>query len=639
MGRIDIIDGLRAAERFRRAKSRQDALRDTSGQSDAIMLDRRRTFMLASQRTFFESIIDGSDLLPIRYLEMGRLASRAVGRIHVPPTDGRGMGFATGFLVAPGLLMTNHHVLPSEAAASAATVTMDADDGIDGLPMTPRVFRLDPSRGYVADPNLDFAIVGVAARSTDDTPLAPFGYLRLQAMTGKIVRDEYATIIQHPNGRQKHIAARNNKVHVYVYDDDLTAEERAANAYLYYSTDTLRGSSGAPVFSDQWYVVALHRRGVPKTRRVGGADRIVRINGKLAADDDPDEVIAFEANEGVRISRILERLGDLATNGPASTRGTARRIHDSITAAAGAIEDGPFSLPARPYTTIPSMAGDRTPSGLEVVRRRRSSFPEELGYDPDFLHGITLPLPRPQEELRLELAMRTDDPEKFWLPFRHFSSMVHARRRMAAMVAVNISMADKPPGGMPSRPSWSYDPRIAEEHQPDDTIFSDEVQRGHLAAREYVYWGADEAEIKEADVHSFTLTNAVPQIDKFNGSNGEWFQLERLVVETSRVEGLRLTEFTGPIFRADDPEFDALRSEGNNAEFGTLIRVPVRFWKVIWWVEDGALKHRAFILDQRDELNAAAEDGGGLEMDFVTPRGVRKTTLRRIEQLTGLVFR
>lgn len=639
MARIDLIDGLRAAERYKVAKARQAALKDATGQSDAIMLDRRRTFMLASQRVFFESIVEGSDLLPIRYLDMGRLAARSVGRIHIPPADGRGMGFATGFLIAPGLLITNQHVIPSKAAAIAATVTMDADDATDGLPMTPRVFRLDPDRGFIADPDLDFAIVGVVPRATDGTPLASFGYLRLQATTGKIVRDEYATIIQHPNGRQKHIAARNNQIHVYVYDHDLPEDERAQNAFLYYSTDTLKGSSGAPVFSDQWYVAALHRRGVPKIRRVKGTDKIVRRNGKLAADDDPDDVIAFEANEGVRVSHILSRLQSLAADGSSTTRESASQIYAAVTSAAGSIDDGPFSLPARPYAAIRSTNGPGHNGELEVVRRKRSRFPEDRGYDPDFLQGHPLPLPTPQQELRPELAMRTDDPEEFWLPFRHFSTMIHARRRMAAMAAVNISMADKPAGGMPTRPKWSYDPRIAEEHQPDDTIFSDEVQRGHLAAREYVYWGADEAEIAEADVHSFTLTNAVPQIDKFNGSNGEWFQVERLVVEASRVEGGRLTEFTGPIFRADDPEFDALRAEGNNAEFGTLIRVPVRFWKVIWWVEDGALKHRAFILDQRDELNAAAEDGDGLEVDFVAPRGVRKTTLRRIEQLTGFVFR
>ena len=72
---------------------------------------------------------------------------------------------------------------------------------------------------------------------------------------------EYATIAQHPNGRQKHLAARENRITVYLYDDDLKPTERAENDFLYYSTDTTKGSSGAPVFNDQWYVVALHRRG------------------------------------------------------------------------------------------------------------------------------------------------------------------------------------------------------------------------------------------------------------------------------------------------------------------------------------------------------------------------------------------
>jgi endonuclease G len=216
--------------------------------------------------------------------------------------------------------------------------------------------------------------------------------------------------------------------------------------------------------------------------------------------------------------------------------------------------------------------------------------------------------------------------------------MVHARRRMPVMAAVNISIQDKPDGGMPKRPKWSYDPRIAEEHQPDDTIFSSEVQRGHLAAREFVYWGADDAEIAQADVHSFTLTNACPQIDSFNSGGGEWFQLERLVVEAARADGSRVTIFTGPIFRADDPEFDALRAPDNDAAVGTLIRVPLRFWVVAWWVEDGRLKHRAFVLDQRDELKAAVADGEGLELDLRPPKGVRRTTLRQIGELTGLSF-
>jgi DNA/RNA endonuclease G (NUC1) len=83
-------------------------------------------------------------------------------------------------------------------------------------------------------------------------------------------------------------------------------------------------------------------------------------------------------------------------------------------------------------------------------------------------------------------------------------------------------------------------------------------RRGHRTPRAFFDDGArapeDGDEIAEADVHSFRLTNACAQIDNFNGQNGEWFQLERTVVAASDVEGLRLTEFVGPIFRADDHE-------------------------------------------------------------------------------------
>ena len=36
--------------------------------------------------------------------------------------------------------------------------------------------------------------------------------------------------------------------------------------YVTYQTDTATGSSGAPVFNDQWDVVALHHSGVPEIR-------------------------------------------------------------------------------------------------------------------------------------------------------------------------------------------------------------------------------------------------------------------------------------------------------------------------------------------------------------------------------------
>ncbi len=159
---------------------------------------------------------------------------------------------------------------------------MDAEDDLDGLPRPPRVFKFTPDQLFLADRELDFAFAAVAPRAVDGTPLGGYGYLKLFGRTGKVAAGEYATIIQHPDGRQKHLAIRNNQITVYAQDGDLSDADRAANNFLYYSTDTLPGSSGAPVFSDQWYVIALHRAGVPETRTRGGKTTLVRKQNRPA---------------------------------------------------------------------------------------------------------------------------------------------------------------------------------------------------------------------------------------------------------------------------------------------------------------------------------------------------------------------
>jgi len=598
MARIDVPDLLKTAERYAFNLSKQEGQKNGSLdalQLEAEMEDKRRDFLRLSERVFFESIVEGSDLLPLRYLGTGQMAAKAVGRIQVSLADGAGEGFATGFLVAPGLLLTNQHVLRSPSWAEVATLTMDAEDGVDGLPLVPRIFRLMPDRLFIADEKLDFCFVAVAARAVDGTALDEYGHFRLFAETGKIVRGEYATIIQHPNGRQKHIAARDNRISVYVYDDPADAATGAGNDFIYYTTDTLRGSSGAPVMSDQWYVIALHRRGVPLVRARGGEAVVMRRNGKVAAPDDPEDVLAFVSNEGVRISRVLARLKEIAESPGATLAASAAAALHLVVAAAGRPSQGPLLAPTRGYAPAQDDAPAR-PFGrprLEIVRRKLSLFPEDRGYREDFLQGFRLPLPRPSTGLAAELAPRLDRPDRHLLPFRHFTTAMHARRRLPVFAALNISGSLKPEGSMGRRPPWSYDPRIDPEHQPDDSIFSNQLQRGHLAARDYVYWGEDEEEIREADVHSFTLTNVCPQIARFNG-NREWYEIERQVTAGAQAEALAITEFVGPIFSGDDPLYDDLRRGRQRTGAGTGIRIPLRFWKIVFWVEAGALRHRRF---------------------------------------------
>ena len=67
-----------------------------------------------------ERVFGTSDLLSINFLARGMQAAAAVARLRVRLPDGSGEWFGTGFLVAPGLLMTNNHVLPNAASTRAS---------------------------------------------------------------------------------------------------------------------------------------------------------------------------------------------------------------------------------------------------------------------------------------------------------------------------------------------------------------------------------------------------------------------------------------------------------------------------------------------------------------------------------------
>jgi len=215
-----------------------------------------------------EKIINTADFVGARFLDAGVAAARAVGRVNIRDGAGQVSGFGTGSLVSPSLLLTNHHVLPDAATAATSVVEFNYQDGIDGLPLAAVVHGFDPDRFFVADEERDFALVAVAASPAE---LAPFGYNRLIEAEGKAIIGEYVTIVQHPRGEKKQVALRENKI-VDIPD-----------RFLHYAADTEPGSSGSPVFNDQWEVVALH-------------------HASVHAPERPD--LGGFVNEGIRVSRI-----------------------------------------------------------------------------------------------------------------------------------------------------------------------------------------------------------------------------------------------------------------------------------------------------------------------------------------------
>jgi endonuclease G len=101
---------------------------------------------------------------------------------------------------------------------------------------------------------------GVAVRGRPEL-LAPFGFNRLIESEGKAIIGDFVTIVQHPRGAKKQIALRENRI--------VDVPER----FLHYSADTEPGSSGSPVFNDQWEIVALHHASVraPAHTEFGGS--------------------------------------------------------------------------------------------------------------------------------------------------------------------------------------------------------------------------------------------------------------------------------------------------------------------------------------------------------------------------------
>src|SRR5215207_3967938 len=254
----------------------------------------------ASAAMALERIMGRSDLMSVNYLEMGLQAARCVGRVTIRTRTGQTLGYGSGFTVAPRLLITNNHVLDAAEAAAASRVEFNYQEDARGNLLRSVVLNLEPDVFFLTDKHLDFTMVAASERSVDGAELGGFVWLPLIEEQGKVIVGEYVNIIQHPNGEPKQLALRENQLLDLLPD------------FLHYRTDTAPGSSGSPVFNDQWEVVGLHHSGVPRTNADG---EILTRDGLVWREEMGEHRIDWMANEGVRTSRIVQaiRAANLST--------------------------------------------------------------------------------------------------------------------------------------------------------------------------------------------------------------------------------------------------------------------------------------------------------------------------------------
>jgi len=597
----------------------------------------------------FERVLAGNELQQVNYLERGASVARAICRIAMRDDYNRPQGFGTGFLVAPGLLLTNNHVLPHDSWAGRSFAEFDFALDTSDRPLPVQLFELEPSRFFLTDVPLDFTLVAVKPRAQQGADLAAFGHLPLIAQVGKVVEGEWLTIIQHPNGELKKLCVRENRF--LKRTDDV----------LWYSTDTMGGSSGSPVFNNDWQVVALHHSGVPETNSAGA---ILTTRGTIfdpGIDGETD--IKWVANEGIRVSRIVatlkERAGDhpllqpLFAAQPQSSLRSVTITPDPPRREAAApstqtllltLESGadgqlrvlggaaaPGTAGAQPAASVSGPAP--APMAGEPVEDASFDAPFDLdyatrrGFDPSFLdRKVRVHLPALGANAAA-VAPLLADPERSELRYKGYSVEMHAKRRLAFYSAANIDFAGRFAMRRPAD-VWRTDPRIALEHQLGEFYYrANQFDRGHITRREDMEYGKTRLVALQTAADTMHFTNCAPQHARFNQSRDTWQGLERHLLEDSiDREDFRAIVITGPVLSPSDPVWERYPN----------IQYPLRYWKVAAALTaSGKLFATAFLLDQTEAIRRF-----GIEATEV-PFGAFKTfqlKISEIERLTGLAF-
>ena len=197
-----------------------------------------------------------------------------------------GQGFGTGFLVrgedlhpslaGEPLLITNAHVIsndpgvqrrrPPASPPERARVRFEARDDADTTYAVKEVVWTSPPE------KLDATVLRLERAVAYDPPYP-------LAIALPVKDQDRVYVIGHPQGGTLSISIQDNRV--------IDVKEPK----LHYRAPTEPGSSGSPVFNQDWQLVALHHAGSKKMASLSG-----------------DGVL--EANEGIWLSAIIQALKD-----------------------------------------------------------------------------------------------------------------------------------------------------------------------------------------------------------------------------------------------------------------------------------------------------------------------------------------
>ena len=273
-----------------------------------------------------ERIVGRRNFLPASFLEEGAIVQKAVARLAFRERHNSfdiGDGWATGFMVSPSLFLTNNHVIPNKSFAKKLKIQFNYQLDLSGNPLTVDEFTLNPDEVFHTNAALDYTLISVngklnfvnknnfvnvseqLADELTPNPLDPIdfvgpvdlknrididknrfgnwrlnwffihagnrhGYIKLRKSIGYNI-SSFLNIIQHPSARRKEVALQENTI-TNIYTNKIR-----------YTTDTEPGSSGSPVFDNNWDLMALHHAGGERQNGVWISNQGIRID-KISED-------------------------------------------------------------------------------------------------------------------------------------------------------------------------------------------------------------------------------------------------------------------------------------------------------------------------------------------------------------------
>ncbi len=580
----------------------------------------------------YERAIGRNDAVYSNFCELIGITKQKVGRIVIKEGTKR-LGYATGFMVAENLLLTNWHVFKTKESVRQSEVQFYYELDASGNEKDPVIFPLDADLFYHSSKPLDYCLVGVKPMDAENkTPISAIGYLYLDPTMGKLGDEgkESLNIIHHPEGDYKQLSIREN---LFTKITPIT---------IWYESDTAQGSSGSPVLNDQWQVVALHHMGIAKKNEAG--QYLDKDNNIIPVIDNKIDTsrVHWIANEGIRISVILE---DVFTNFPSTEivksistppggskppvirkpppgkngedgdnnnhehtninrmeQNNSSNVHISFPASLvsqnGNIQininnNGPQQARPAGHSTDTASEEDFF-EGKKLDRENEMDFSDCRGYLPKFL-GVDIPMPTPSKNLKKFIA-KLKGTDSITLKYYHYSVIFHSVRMMPVISAINVDGdIAKRRDETKRKDDWLRDNRLDYDIQLNDAYYKlSGFQKGHLARREDANWGKSPELAKlHADI-TCMYTNACPQVGTLNQKSrkGLWGKLEEVVLEDGATlekgKEAKISVFNGPIFRDTDPVYKG-------------IQVPMEFFKIIlWFNDDKELKATGFKLSQED---------------------------------------